>query len=218
MEPAFLAAIHAEPHSDTPRLVFADWLDERGHPGDAERVEFIRLGVAEPGRTFWKDTKPTDRASEIAAACWNTWTKGHRTRLAASPFARWIEQGDCHWGYRRGFVTAFDSNERVLLDAWTDFFQLGPVEEVSTDVSYFRTVASLRLFLTAPSLAVVRLRSYGLTPNCVETLQAASGWLRGVASVALSATHPDEAALESLLAWLAADSSLAHVRYHHAPR
>lgn len=37
---ALLAAIGASPEEDTPRLMFADWLDEHGEP---ERAEFIRL-------------------------------------------------------------------------------------------------------------------------------------------------------------------------------
>jgi uncharacterized protein (TIGR02996 family) len=38
-EEHFLQAILAAPDDDTPRLVYADWLDERGDP----RGEFIRL-------------------------------------------------------------------------------------------------------------------------------------------------------------------------------
>ena len=37
---AFLAAICANPADDTPRLVYADWLDEHGQP---ERAEFVRV-------------------------------------------------------------------------------------------------------------------------------------------------------------------------------
>src|SRR4051812_38507679 len=36
---ALLAAVLAEPDEDTPRLVYADWLDENGQP---ERAAFIR--------------------------------------------------------------------------------------------------------------------------------------------------------------------------------
>jgi uncharacterized protein (TIGR02996 family) len=36
----FLAAIIADPADDTPRLVFADWLQENG---DEDRAEFIRI-------------------------------------------------------------------------------------------------------------------------------------------------------------------------------
>jgi uncharacterized protein (TIGR02996 family) len=40
VETAFLRGILAHPEDDTPRLVFADWLEEHGAP---ERAEFIRL-------------------------------------------------------------------------------------------------------------------------------------------------------------------------------
>ena len=39
-EQGLLAAIWAEPHDDTPRLVYADWLQENGRAG---RAEFIRV-------------------------------------------------------------------------------------------------------------------------------------------------------------------------------
>jgi len=54
-EPAFLKAILANRDDDLPRLVFADWLDERNGPRDAERAEFIRVQVELakiPVRTF----------------------------------------------------------------------------------------------------------------------------------------------------------------------
>jgi uncharacterized protein (TIGR02996 family) len=42
LEQAFLADILAQPDDDTPRLVYADWLEEQG---EAARAEFIRLQV-----------------------------------------------------------------------------------------------------------------------------------------------------------------------------
>lgn len=42
---ALLKSILTQPAEDTPRLVYADWLDERGQYGDAERAEFIRVQV-----------------------------------------------------------------------------------------------------------------------------------------------------------------------------
>src|SRR5579871_5981795 len=38
----FLSAILAAPDDDLPRLIYADWLDERG---DADRAEFIRTQI-----------------------------------------------------------------------------------------------------------------------------------------------------------------------------
>ena len=40
---ALLAAIRANPDEDTPRLMFADWLDEHGDDASRTRAEFIRL-------------------------------------------------------------------------------------------------------------------------------------------------------------------------------
>ena len=44
-ESALLAAIHANPDEDTPRLMFADRLDEQGGEANAERAEYIRLSI-----------------------------------------------------------------------------------------------------------------------------------------------------------------------------
>jgi uncharacterized protein (TIGR02996 family) len=40
LEQAFLRDVNERPHDDTPRLVYADWLDDNGRP---ERAEFIRV-------------------------------------------------------------------------------------------------------------------------------------------------------------------------------
>jgi uncharacterized protein (TIGR02996 family) len=40
-----LASILAAPDDDAPRLVYADWLDERGEPGDADYAAFIRCQI-----------------------------------------------------------------------------------------------------------------------------------------------------------------------------
>lgn len=42
---ALLAAVLASPDDDVPRLVFADWLEETGHPADAARAHYIRHQV-----------------------------------------------------------------------------------------------------------------------------------------------------------------------------
>lgn len=45
---SFLAEIAARPHDDAPRLMFADWLEERG---EGERAEFIRVQCELDGQT-----------------------------------------------------------------------------------------------------------------------------------------------------------------------
>jgi uncharacterized protein (TIGR02996 family) len=49
---AFLATIRANPLDDTPRLIFADWLEEQGEP---ERAAFIRFQCAFPS---WDSSHP----------------------------------------------------------------------------------------------------------------------------------------------------------------
>jgi uncharacterized protein (TIGR02996 family) len=42
---ALFQAILAEPEEDTPRLVYADWLEEQGGPQEQARAEFIRVQI-----------------------------------------------------------------------------------------------------------------------------------------------------------------------------
>lgn len=45
-EAGLLAAVVAEPGSDLPRLVYADFLEDRDGPGDRARAEFVRVQCA----------------------------------------------------------------------------------------------------------------------------------------------------------------------------
>jgi uncharacterized protein (TIGR02996 family) len=91
---AFLAAIAEDPDDDAARLVYADWLDEHGGPGDAARAEFIRVQCAlaalaedDPRR---EDLAPREGA--LLAAHRADWTDlafadwlGHRKRDCRNP-------------------------------------------------------------------------------------------------------------------------------------
>jgi uncharacterized protein (TIGR02996 family) len=54
---ALLRAIAAHPEEDTPRLMYADWLEENGRPDRAEfvrvQVELARFGANDPTRRPW---------------------------------------------------------------------------------------------------------------------------------------------------------------------
>ena len=45
---ALLHAIRLEPDEDTPRLVYADWLDEHGDEADRAHAEQIRVQIEFP--------------------------------------------------------------------------------------------------------------------------------------------------------------------------
>src|SRR5262245_21570265 len=93
---ALLAAVLADPADDTPRLVFADWLDEIGDPADAARAAFIRAEVAADRLPFGEPDR--DRLDRLAArhyqAFVETWNAELPDWLSAEAVVR----------YRRGFV------------------------------------------------------------------------------------------------------------------
>ena len=64
-ESALIAAIEANPVPDLPRLVYADWLEEHGHP---VRAEFIRLQCEIDGLE-------TDRQDEVRAHHAGLWER-----------------------------------------------------------------------------------------------------------------------------------------------
>lgn len=57
---ALMAAILADPEDDTPRLVFADWLQEHGDEHDRARAEFIRLQIKEVRAKYADDRRKAE--------------------------------------------------------------------------------------------------------------------------------------------------------------
>jgi uncharacterized protein (TIGR02996 family) len=100
-ESALLAAILAHPDEDTPRLMYADWLDENRQP---ERAEFIRLQCAPDA-----DEAAEERAFELEERNRVKWLAG----LPQFPGAR--------WEFRRGFPEYLDISADLLLDRYDAF-------------------------------------------------------------------------------------------------
>jgi uncharacterized protein (TIGR02996 family) len=102
---ALLAAIIADPDEDTPRLVFADWLQENG---DADRGEFIRVEI-ELART-----PPTEEADErrrkVLFGRRAALLKRHKAAWLA-PFAPFAKESS----FERGFVQSLEVSAHVFL-------------------------------------------------------------------------------------------------------
>ena len=115
-ESAFLEAILADPDDDSPRLIYADWLDERG---DADRAEFIRVQCAlhrapadDPRRPAWHD---------------------RQRRLLAEHQAEWLGslRGLFYlWAFRRGFLEEVTLKAQTFLDTAGSLFRAAPVRLV----------------------------------------------------------------------------------------
>jgi uncharacterized protein (TIGR02996 family) len=119
---AFLQAIIDDPDDDTPRLIYADWLDERGDPrGEFIRVQcqLARLAEADPRRTELEARERTllhRHEEHFIGGLWQS-----------------VEAWDFHPGVKdatpRGRVS------RLLVDAWE--FRRGFVERVTVDTPVF---------------------------------------------------------------------------------
>jgi uncharacterized protein (TIGR02996 family) len=114
-EPAFLAAILANPDADTPRLAFADWLDERGTDDDRARAALIR---AQCRAEVLPEGSAARKKLEREA---NALVRAHGKRWAAPLTALGLTDGHT---FRRGFLdsvtmsaTTFATSAKKLFDA-----------------------------------------------------------------------------------------------------
>ena len=129
---AFIAAIKAAPDDDAPRLIFADWLDERG---ESERAEFIRV-QCELARhpVVVRDLVPLRRREQtlmglnltdwFSAACYGGYVflnqPPHSTSPADAPFAV----------IRRGFIHSVTCTAADWLQHGDAILAEHPVREV----------------------------------------------------------------------------------------
>jgi uncharacterized protein (TIGR02996 family) len=113
---AFLQAILENPDDDSPRLIFADWLEERG---DKERAEFIRVGCAkaqlahdDPQRLMLHR-----REHELESQHRADWLRG-LSKAAIS----------CRPLFRRGFPESVFCTVREFLAGAPSLFATSPID------------------------------------------------------------------------------------------
>lgn len=91
-EKALLAAIWEHPHEDTPRLMYADWLDEHNQ---APRAEFIRAQCERARLDPWADAARVEELLKREAVLWKPNVKGWK-----APLPKKLQNAP----FRRGFV------------------------------------------------------------------------------------------------------------------
>ena len=122
-EARFLARILAEPADDSPRLMYADWLEERADP----RGEFIRLQCE---RAAIGDGAALDKE---ASARWRMLVE-RETELLAAHGALWSgpisELAPTHQ-FERGFVESIELPADDFLGRAEKLFALAPIRRVA---------------------------------------------------------------------------------------
>src|SRR5687768_17319061 len=105
---ALYRAILAHPDEDTPRLVYADWLDEHGQPAHAE---FIRAQCRLARMNEWDAGYTADRlrAERLWRENWQRWVRSPGSKKSAP---QWFAQHSSEW--RRGFPAGPVSVDTLL--------------------------------------------------------------------------------------------------------
>jgi uncharacterized protein (TIGR02996 family) len=151
---ALLAAICANPDDDTPRLVYADWLQENGDP---DRAEFIRHECFLVASKHISG-KETDPDNELVRAESRSFKLNRANRL------RWLseivgrepyddENPNYTFGrFHRGFVDqVFVYQPEPFLSDWPLIVRTTPIKELDV-----RCALSLRRVLEVPEIGRLR--------------------------------------------------------------
>ncbi len=113
----FLDDIVEHPDDDTPRLIYADWLEDQGEPASAARAEFIRIQC----RATQEMRKLLQRQQEIMNQHEQQW----RSELGLPPLAlNWVT-------YERGFPARIRVEVSALLQHADRVFRRAPVQHLS---------------------------------------------------------------------------------------
>jgi uncharacterized protein (TIGR02996 family) len=116
----FLRDICGHPDDDTPRLIFADWLDEQGH---ADRAESIRVAIA-LAQLKGRDRR-SPRALELRrrkASLYN----GANSSAWAWPIPELCSVSS-RFAFARGFVTDLTAGIALFLDNAHILFSIHPI-------------------------------------------------------------------------------------------
>lgn len=112
----FLQAILADPEADTPRLIYADWLEEQGNP----RGEFIRAQIS----LLDSDLEEEERQE----------LKYRETELLREHESEWLKMLMPYlidWRFHRGFVEYIRVTASVFINQGQDLFDTEPVRSAS---------------------------------------------------------------------------------------
>lgn len=155
-EQAFLEAILECPDDDTPRLIFADWLEERGDAKAVARAEFIRVQCALAGGqlTSPRRIEFERRAQQILDEWGELWVR---------PIRRLVQS----WAFHRGFIDEVVVWDDRFLAVADRLFCRAPIQHVKLRPHYISISRPIAAMTDSEHLR--RLRSLDLSKNYLES-------------------------------------------------
>lgn len=125
-ERALLNAIIAQPEEDTPRLVYADWLQEHDRP---ERAEYIRLSI-ELANLRYGDATDEQRYWQLRAVRDPLVDRWHKKWLSEFA-AQFPSNRDLSFAFVRGFVERAACSVRYFARNAEQMIQMAPIRVLS---------------------------------------------------------------------------------------
>ncbi len=186
---ALHAAICADPDDDTPRLAFADFLDEEGGKENAARAEYIRSAIRlareERWSSPWRELKQKNERAEAKYI-----ELAGKRRL---PWIAHLKGRVASWDFERGFVGHITVYSKRFLAEGEKFFAKDPIRSVKFVKLTARSgsVPAAALF-ASPSLkraAKLGFDGSNLGDRELELL-GTSPQVAGLRSLALGAENP----------------------------
>ena len=173
----FLVAIGENLDDDTPRLVFADWLQENG---DEARAEFIRI------QCDHARGRPADaaRADSLLAANRRKWLRGLPKSLADNPK---------RCTFRRGFPAAITVQGFQFVSNGEAICRLTPIEELTL-------AAVTPEALKVPAIAGIRKLTLGGVNSAKVEALAGSPALPGLVDLSITWGDASRQSMRKLLA------------------
>ncbi len=190
---ALLATVLADPAADTPRLVYADFLEESGQAEAGARAEFIRIqcelaaGPADPGRRALLMT----HEAVLVRAHGKAWLAPLRVRGEA------LQNAGTHGLFRRGFVELVWMPAAIYLKKADKLFARAPVRELRVTRVRPDDVPDLLAHPATRRLTGLDMSDLNLGDDAARTL-AASPTLAGLTTLRLRACNITDAGAEAL--------------------
>jgi uncharacterized protein (TIGR02996 family) len=119
LDQAFLDDIIEHPDDDTPRLIYADWLEDQGNPSSRARAELIRVQCQLSAN---RGTQGTPRLFQ------------RQREILAEHEQHWVQElgvSVAEWQFERGFIGRIRIEVPVLLEHAEQLFHRAPIRQLS---------------------------------------------------------------------------------------